>query len=90
MKTVIKLSTIAFLSYGCDGMTPKPPEQEVSNLRWSEVANQQISKIKDRNFEILEIEDCEYIYYKSQLGGQQGIAVMSHKGNCKNPIHCQN
>lgn len=90
MKTAIKICIITLISYGCDGMTSKPPEQEVSNLWWSEVANQQISEIKDRNFEIIEIEDCEYIYYKSQLGGQQGIAVMAHKGNCKNPIHCQN
>jgi len=89
MKTAIKFCIIAILSYGCDGMTSKPPEKEISNS-WSQKANQQILEIKDNNFEIIEIVDCEYIIYKSQRGGQQGIAVMSHKGNCKNPIHCYN
>ncbi len=86
MKTAIKICIITLISYGCDGMTSKSPEQEISNLLSVE-ANQQISIIEDGNFEIIEMEDCEYIFYKSQRGGQQGIAIMAHKGNCKNPIH---
>ena len=89
MKTSLKFCMIAILSFGCDGITSKQQEQEISNMLSVE-ANQQISKIKDGNFEIIEMEDCEYIFYKSQRGGQQGIAVMAHKGNCKNPIHLCN
>lgn len=89
MKTSLKFLLITILGYGCDGITSNQPEQVVSNLL-SEAANQQISNIKDGNFEIIEMEDCEYIFYKSQRGGQQGIAVMAHKGNCKNPIHSCN
>ena len=89
MKTAIKICILAILSYGCDGMTSKSPEQEVSKS-WSQKANQQILEIKDNNFEIIEIEDCEYIIYKKTHNTQQGIALMAHKGNCKNPIHCYN
>lgn len=32
------------------------------------------------------IEDCEYLQYK----GAQGYKYITHKGNCKNSIHCYN
>lgn len=34
--------------------------------------------------EILEIDSCEYVAYC--IGSQTGL--LTHKGNCKNPIHC--
>ena len=40
-------------------------------------------------FKVVTIDGCEYLTYA--LGGRTG--VMTHKGNCTNPIHkcpCQN
>jgi uncharacterized protein YcfL len=39
--------------------------------------------IDDCKFEIVTIENCEYI--KNQVHGFRH--VLTHKGNCKNPIH---
>ena len=36
----------------------------------------------DYNYETVVIEGCQYIYIPN---GQ--AAVMSHKGNCNNPVH---
>lgn len=38
---------------------------------------------------ILEIEGCEYIEYDSGIADQR-VYSLTHKGNCKNPIHCYN
>lgn len=38
------------------------------------------------NFTILEIEGCEYIQYDAS-SGQARVYSLTHKGNCKNPIH---
>lgn len=37
---------------------------------------------------IIDIEECEYIYFHH--AGNYGEGVLTHKGNCKNPIHCYN
>lgn len=34
------------------------------------------------NVKIIEYEGCEYLYIQTSYAG-----IMSHKGNCKNPIH---
>lgn len=39
-----------------------------------------------KNMKTIEIEGCEYIVY-SCSSGYSGFGFMSHKGNCKNPIH---
>lgn len=36
--------------------------------------------------QIVEIDGCEYILY-SETQGYSGYGFLSHKGNCKNPIH---
>ncbi len=42
-----------------------------------------------KNFQILVIDDCEYILSSSVISaGNTGY--FAHKGNCKNPIHCHN
>jgi len=37
-------------------------------------------------YEIIEIEGCEYIYVSVNSGYAGGLGL-THKGNCKNPIH---
>ena len=41
------------------------------------------------NHKMIEIDGCEYIVY-SYTRGYGGYGLMSHKGNCKNPIHEHN
>lgn len=41
------------------------------------------------NYKVVEIEGCEYIVY-SYARGYGGYGLMTHKGNCKNPIHEHN
>ena len=36
--------------------------------------------------EVIEIDECEYIILYTRFG-DSGVGFMSHKGNCKNPIH---
>ena len=48
---------------------------------------QTIHQIPEGDLEILLIEDCEYIVFKDGRGSNHGFGYMSHKGNCKNPIH---
>lgn len=38
----------------------------------------------DIEYKIIEIEGCEYIWYKETFESGQ---TLTHKGNCKNPIH---
>ena len=40
----------------------------------------------ENNYDVIEIDGCEYIVY-SEEHGYGGYAFMAHKGNCKNPIH---
>ncbi len=37
-----------------------------------------------KGFKVIEIGDCEYIINKRELD------YFTHKGDCKNPIHCHN
>lgn len=43
------------------------------------IVNPKNSELK---FEVIEIDGCEYLLRRSGYAG-----YMSHKGNCKNPIH---
>ena len=36
----------------------------------------------DMHWSVIEIEGCEYFYNNSSRGD-----ILTHKGNCKNPIH---
>ncbi len=46
-----------------------------------------INKIDIHDLEILEIDNCEYLFYKKSPSTNKGYGFMAHKGNCKNPIH---
>ena len=39
-----------------------------------------------RHHQVITIDDCEYIVYKTSYG-HTGTGFMAHKGNCKNPVH---
>ncbi|MCP4336374.1 MAG: hypothetical protein GY679_00815 [Mycoplasma sp.] len=36
-----------------------------------------------KDYEIVEIDNCEYIIMDRANGGYQGYGFMAHKGNCK-------
>ena len=42
-------------------------------------------RVSDMNFKTITVHDCEYILAKAPQGDFGW--VMSHKGNCSNPIH---
>lgn len=47
--------------------------------------NKTANKFGDK-FDVIQIDSCEYIY--SSLFTREGL--LTHKGNCKNPIHIYN
>lgn len=65
-----------------DTKTPNPPiEMRTDNA---------FKKIKEEHLQIVEIDGCEYVVFEHAAAGNRGYGFMSHKGNCKNPIHDQN
>jgi len=42
---------------------------------------------KKSGYSIVIIEQCEYIEVESMTGTTVGYYSITHKGNCKNPIH---
>ncbi len=58
-------------------------------MEWMNISTRKVEKQKTsykldggQSIEILIIESCEYIY-----GPWGNATVLTHKGNCKNPIH---
>lgn len=43
-----------------------------------------VRNIEDRDFYTYEIDGCEYF---GNLGGDSRDDFLTHKGNCRNPIH---
>lgn len=42
----------------------------------------------DQNHNIVVIDGCEYITYQNALTGSNNYSfAITHKGNCKNPVH---
>ena len=35
----------------------------------------------------IKIEGCEYFIYKGHYDSNEAFGLMTHKGNCSNPIH---
>jgi len=60
--------------------------EEVSETEELQTENL-INSIDIHDLEILEIDNCEYIFYKKSPNTNKGYGFMAHKGNCKNPIH---
>lgn len=74
--------SMVFLSFfACE---PPIPEEDTP---LEHKAESMIHQIPEGDLEILKIEGCEYIIYKEIEGSNRGFGYLSHKGNCKNPIH---
>jgi hypothetical protein len=42
---------------------------------------------KKEGYSVKIIDSCEYIEVSGMLGSSSGYYSITHKGNCKNPIH---
>ena len=78
------LSMLFFLT-SCDFSVPRN-----SNTLLEEEAKHLLHNIEEGNMRVVEIQNCEYVIFKDRLNSNQGFGYMSHKGNCKNPIHQYN
>ncbi len=38
-------------------------------------------------YAVVKIDSCEYIEVSSRLGMSSGYYSLTHKGNCRNPVH---
>ena len=76
------ITTLLFLFSACETQTPKNEAQQ-TEIQTEELIN----KIDIHDLEIIEIDNCEYIFYKKSPSTNKGYGFMSHKGNCKNQIH---
>ena len=64
------------------------PQMQEKEITVKEISTEQlINEIDVHDLEILEIDNCEYIFYKKSPSTNRGYGFMAHKGNCKNPIH---
>ena len=81
-KRYIIPAILLFLISACQPITQ---EKDVSEKEIP--TEQQINEIDIHDLEILIIDNCEYIFYKKSPSTNRGFGFMSHKGNCKNPIH---
>ncbi len=81
-KQYIIPAILLFLFSACE---TQKEEEEVSE---SELQTEQlINDLDIHDLEILEIDKCEYIFYKKSPSANKAYGFMAHKGNCKNPIH---
>ena len=75
---LILVFIILLLAPSC-GVSEKPNVQK-------EVTNQINFRYDNNNtYEIIKIDGCEYV--KGWAGVGNGGPYLTHKGNCKNPIH---
>ena len=72
----------------CDPQTKQTIIVEEDNVL-EKITKEQITKIH-QNAVIIEIDGCEYIVAEWRSTNNRGYGFMSHKGNCKNPIHIYN
>lgn len=85
MKTIIILTLLIILSTltSCDKSLPWKEDGIKEDSNYLEKA----TIISDGRYEILIIDDCEYILFNNKAGINLAYGYMSHKGNCNNPIH---
>lgn len=74
-----------FLFSSCEQQT-KMKKESKTEIKTEDL----IENIKVGDFDILEIDNCEYIIYKKSPNRNIGFGFLAHKGNCKNPIHYHN
>lgn len=55
-------------------------------LHKRDVEKIQQNKMEVPEYTVIEIDSCEYL----KLEVTHSYATLTHKGNCKNPIHCRN
>jgi len=80
----LAMFVILFTSAGCEQVKQPDEDTELEHI-----AEKIIHDVHESDFEVIIIDDCEYLIYKEAMGSNQGYGFMSHKGNCKNPIHKQ-
>ena len=81
-KQCILSAILLFLFNACQ---PQTQEKEISV---TEIQTEKlINDIDVHDLQILEIDKCEYFFYKKSPGSNRGYGFMAHKGNCKNTIH---
>jgi hypothetical protein len=76
---------VSFLISGCKQESSKDEDSKLEHE-----TEETIHSIKQGDVEIILIDGCEYIVYKEAEGANHAYGYMAHKGNCSNPIHCQN
>ncbi|MCF6350960.1 MAG: hypothetical protein L3J23_08035 [Flavobacteriaceae bacterium] len=81
---IIMLLAIFLFFTSCE---PKPKPKEKTIKKELELPKHLINRIDVHELEVLEIDNCEYIFYKKSPNRNMGFGFMAHKGNCKNPIH---
>ena len=83
-KQCIIPAILLFLFSACQKQNKEVSETELQTELQTE---QRINEIDIHDLEILEIDNCEYIFYKKSPSTNKGYGFMAHKGNCKNTIH---
>lgn len=83
-KQCILAAILLFLFSACQQQTQEK-EKEISKTELQ--TEQLINEIDVHDLVILEIDKCEYIFYKKSPTTNSGYGFMAHKGNCKNAIH---
>ena len=76
------LLVVLFFFTSCETKTKEPAKEKIVEL-----PKHLINSIDIHQLEIIEIDDCEYIFYKKSPSINMGFGFMAHKGNCENPIH---
>lgn len=79
MKDSLKYLLLLLVFASCEPTQPKLSEEE-----------ENVHNVSYEHFEVIEYDKCEYVIFKDFSGANKGFGYMSHKGNCKNPIHFHN
>ncbi len=79
---LLVITAVLLLLTSCETKTSEKVEEKIEIL-----PAHLINRIDVNELEILEIDNCEYIFYKKSPNRNMGFGFMAHKGNCKNPIH---
>lgn len=87
MRTILFISFFVILAIfiGCEQQTTPDEDTQLEHT-----AEGLINIVSRGDVEVIIIDGCEYLIYKEEHGSNQGYGFMSHKGNCKNPIHIYN
>lgn len=79
MENPLKSLLFALVFASCEPAVPTVSKED-----------KKVHEINYEHFEVIEYDQCEYVIFKDFAGANKGFGYMSHKGNCKNPIHFHN